>query len=557
MRAFSAASRLLDRYQQLVVGLFFGLLLIAGWRLAPDYGSYIDESSCRESGQISLTYLYECVPTGWLPARAAARLAAIPLRNRLAGYKDRDYGVAFELPMTMVEKASGYTAMYDVLHLRHRGVFSVCWGGCLAFYWLASRRLGSWRAGLLGVGLLLLSPRLFADFFYNAKDAVFLACFTIATATAVALVRRPSGRAAVWHALACAVAIDVRIMAVILPLLTGGLLGLRALHGDYAGAGRRVGRAALLYIGLLAVLVVVFWPYLWSAPAAHFIEALSSMSRFRWDGLLLYRGQLVPATALPWNYAPVWIGSTTPLLYLAGLVISLGLLGRQLLRQGWRLYGPDGEWQDLLFWSLLLGPLAAVAVLHSVLYDGWRQLYFVYAPLLLLALRGLVAAWRWQPARPALTPYWRAGVAATVAASGLTVGAKMVELHPLENLYFNALAGPHPEQRYEYDYWGLSLRQGMAWILVHDHRPLVRVQTNFPTNGIMDSYLTAPTEQGRLRVVRYAGPVDYFITTYRDHPGPYPFGPPVYALRVEKEGRRVFEVFRFAQPRDARQLLRD
>jgi hypothetical protein len=36
-----------------------------------------------------------------------------------------------------------------------------------------------------------------------------------------------------------------------------------------------------------------------------------------------------------------------------------------------------------------------------VLYDGWRQLYFIYL-VLLLVLRGLVAAWRWRPPWSAL-----------------------------------------------------------------------------------------------------------------------------------------------------------
>jgi hypothetical protein len=37
--------------------------------------------------------------------------------------------------------------------------------GLVAFYWLATQRLRSWRAGLLGALLLLLSPWQLADFF--------------------------------------------------------------------------------------------------------------------------------------------------------------------------------------------------------------------------------------------------------------------------------------------------------------------------------------------------------------------------------------------------------
>jgi hypothetical protein len=533
-----------DSYRRPVVGLFFGLLVLLGLWRAPDYGSFIDEDSCRESGQVTMVYLYELVPPGWLPARAAARLASTAAVNRLENYRDRDYGVAFELPMTVIDKLSSYTDMGDVLRLRHRCVWLVCCVGLLAFYWLAMRRLHSWRVGLLGTLFLLLSPRQLADFFYNSKDAVFLASYLVALATAVAFVGQPTKKRAAAHALACALAIDIRLMAVLLPVLTLGLVGLRALRGDYQG--QRAGWAVLLYAALLPALVVAFWPYLWAAPVAHFQEALANMSHFRWGGELLYRGQLISTLyPLPWHYPVVWLGITTPLLYLAGLALAFGLLVRQVARRGWRLFATPGEWQDLLFWGAGAGPFVAVIVLHSILYDGWRQLYFAYPPLLLLALRGLVAAWRWQlPAE--VQARWRGAVAlVTVASLGLTTRT-MVQLHPLENLYFNALAGPHPELRYEYDYWGLSFRQGLAWVLRHDSRPRIVVRTNLGATDVMNSHLLPTADRARLVIQRYReGPADYFMTSYRYHPQPYhEFGPPVYSLRLEGEGRRVFDIFR-------------
>ena len=546
MPTFLPLARLLPAsYRRPVVALFFGLVVLLGLWRAPDYGSFIDEDSCRESGQISMVYLYELVPPSWLPARAATRLATTLSRNRLENYRDRDYGVAFELPMTVIDKLSGYTDMGDVLRLRHRCVWLVCCVGLLAFYWLATRRLRSWRAGLLGALLLLLSPRQLADFFYNSKDAVFLASYLVALATAVAFIAKPTKTRAAAHALACALAIDIRLMAVLLPVLTLGLLGLRALRGDYRG--QRAGRALLLYAALLPALVVAFWPYLWAAPVAHFAEALANMSHFRWGGEMLYRGQIISTLyPLPWHYSVVWLGITTPLLYLAGLALAFGLLLRQVARRGWRLFATAGEWQDLLFWGAGAGPFVAVVVLHSILYDGWRQLYFAYPPLLLLALRALVAAWRWRP--PARLPQarWQGALALAVATSLALTAGTMAQLHPLENLYFNALAGPHPEQRYEYDYWGLSFRQGLAWVLRHDSRPRIVVRTNLGATDVMNCHLLPPADRARLVIQRYReGPADYFMTTYRYHPQPYRgLGAPVYSLRVEGEGRRVFDIFR-------------
>jgi hypothetical protein len=527
------------KFRRPVVWLFFGVLLVLGGRLVGDYGTFGDEYAERNTGHINLAYLYEFVPLSWLPARAAVHLTSTPESIRLPNFHDRDYGVAFALPVVMLEKIEVDMDMGDILLLRHWCVFLVCFAGLLAFYWLATLQLGSWRLGLLGSVALILSPRQFADAFYNCKDAVFLACFLIATATAVAFIKRPSLASAAWHALACAIAIDVRIMAVLLPVLTGGLLLLRTLRGDYEA--RRVVLPSLLYASLLCILAVVMWPYLWENPLVNFGQAFLNMSHFRWTGAILHQGHIIPPGApLPWNYAPIWIGITVPLVYLVGLLLSFGLLIRQLVRRRWQLFLTDSEWQYLFFWVLAVGPLVAVSVLHSVLYDGWRQLYFVYPSLLILALRGLLAAWQWQLPWPELQASWQGMVSVSITVSLVLIAGQMMRLHPFENLYFNALAGSHPELRYEYDYWSLSFRQGLEWIVQHDTRPKIRVRAR---DG-MNLFMLPPAQRARLVIVSETEPADYFMTTYRFHPQSYGLGSPIYSLRIEDEGRRVFDIFR-------------
>jgi hypothetical protein len=213
----------------------------------------------------------------------------------------------------------------------------------------------------LGTLLLVLSPRQFADY-YNDKDAVFLALCIVAVATMVFFIRHPTWRTASRHALACAVAIDVRVMGILLPVATLAFVSLRAMRGEYREQGT-AGPAAL-YLALQARLVVAFWPYIWSDPLSHFQKVLVNISHFRWPDSVLYNGQIIKATLLPWHYPLVWIGITVPMLYLELFGVGAVIILAQLVRRGWRLYATDAEWQDLLFLGLGVVPLLAVITLH-------------------------------------------------------------------------------------------------------------------------------------------------------------------------------------------------
>jgi hypothetical protein len=540
----SMFNRLLpNSHKQGIVLLFFGSLLFIGLVLVRDYGISFDEGVQRVSGQISLFYVFQKLPTSLqqhlLSPQAAALIASKGGSRQLHDYKDRDYGVVFELPASAAEQVLRLRDERQIYLFRHTCNFLVCFAGLIAFYTIATRRFASWRIGLLATLLLVLSPRIFADYFYNDKDAVFMALFTIAVATAIPFVQRLTWKTAVWHALACALAIDVRIMGVLVPVATVAFIVIRTLRNEYhrPAALRLTG----LYIGLLCVLIVVMWPYLWESPVSNFLMAFSNMSHFRWPGSVLYQGHLLPATHLPWHYAPVWIFLTTPLLYLAFFGIGTLLILSTLVSHSWKLYVSDGEWQDLLFLGLGITPILAVIALHSVLYNGWRQLYFCYPLLLLVVLRGIVAVWHWQPTWPHLKKFWQPAVSLVIIISLTVIGGRMARLHPLENLYFNAFAPAPPEHYYDADYWGLSFRQGLEWMVRHDTRPHIRVYSDMIQPLTLNRMMLLPDDRNRLELVTSPAQADYVLSSY-SYQYPTHYATPSY--KVEAENLRILDVYR-------------
>ncbi|TGE26555.1 phospholipid carrier-dependent glycosyltransferase [Hymenobacter metallicola] len=529
-----------DSLRRPLVLSFFLLLAALGIGLHRDYGLSWDEQLDRLNGIISVKYVALRLAPDL--ARRQPSLAAIP---EMSENEDVDHGVIFQMPLVVLEKVLGLEDPRDIYFMRHLVTFFTVLGGVYGFYRLVTQRLGSWFLGLLGAALLVLSPRMFAEAFYNYKDLVFLAFFTLAMYTLTRLLRRPSWLWALSHALATGAALDVRTMGV---LLLGFTVGFAALEMWYRPAIRRsLLLALLLYLPTTAAIVVLGWPYLWENPAGNFLAAFQSFSRYRSDMLTQYLGQQISVRSLPWHYAPVWLLVTTPAAYSAAFVAGCTTLAYTIRQQRFSLLRRRTGRQDLLYITWFFAPLAAVVLLHSVLYDGWRHLYFIYPAFLLLALRGVrvaAAAWR-TPSGPAARRWSGAALLVVLAGGMLHSAYRIIRDHPYQNVYFSVLPGPVAERLFERDYWGLAGRRGLEWILAQDRKAQVLVGTDARAALVLHNnhLLLPPAERARV-VLTSAEQAHYFLTTYRWHPGAYPtsYGPEVYSIRVN--GVKILSVFR-------------
>src|SRR5262249_42920418 len=391
----------------------------------------------------------------------------------------------------------------------HLLTFLVALAGIYAVQRMAERRFSDWRIGLLAALFLVLTPRLFAESFYNSKDVVFMALFAIAMNTTIAFVLKPSFKTAFLHALASAVAIDVRIMAVILPPAPVAILIVRLLKRELPAP--LTCQALAVYLAAACILVPAMWPWLWSHPIGKFVQVFTNFSKFPWDIEVLYMGRFVRSTNLPWHYVFVWISITTPLLYLALFLVGAFNTLRQIASRSTGLWKGNEELQDAVFLGLFAAPIAAVILLHSVLFDGWRHLYFVYPAFLLLAIKGWVSLW----GNDLVWTIRRSVLAVVTAISIVHTASWMWKAHPFQNVYFNILAGTDLRSRYELDYWGLANRKALEYILRNDHSEVINVRADSLTPLFAAFYMIDAKDRKRLTYSDDQNLSRYVVTNYR------------------------------------------
>jgi hypothetical protein len=251
------------------------------------------------------------------------------------------------------------------------------------------------------------------------------------------------------------------------------------------------------------------------------------MSRFRFDRELLYIGTYVRSTQLPWHYIPVWLSITTPPLYLLLFVAGAATTGWQFITSGRSLWKDEAELQDLIFLGMFVAPVAAVILLQSVLYDGWRQLYFIYPAFLLVCLRGWLTLWN----GPMAARFGRQALVVVTAISLMATGAWMWRVHPMQNVYFNVLAGTNLKARFELDYWGLGTRRALEHLLANDSRDSIFVRSAgwMPIAGSI--MLLTPQDRRRLRVAESEQHSDYVLLN--NYPAPYDTGSREYRDHYE------------------------
>jgi len=116
-----------------------------------------------------------------------------------------------------------------------------------------------------------------------------------------------------------------------------------------------------------------------------------------------------------------------------------------------------------------------------------------------------------------------------------TTAAFMIKYHPYQNVYFNTLAGTSMKRikaNFDLDYWGLSYRKALEFILNGDDRKMIRIfSANSP--GISNSFLIAEKDRKRLKYVKNIKEADYFVSNYRGHIEDYPYTNELFSIKIE------------------------
>ena len=429
------------------------------------------------------------------------------------------YGGFFDLTTGLINRALGFDE-FDMAYHHVRHIFNAIIGVlAMLFVGLLAREIAGWRAGILALWFIFLSPRFLGHSLMNPKDIPFAAGFAIALYYMVVLFKsmpRPSWKTALGVALGIAMALATRAGGLLLFGYLGLFAGLDFLL-KYGLKGLAQERKALLTyltygLGIAVtgyVLAILTWPAALADPIGHPLAALTEFSKLGIKIRVLFAGENLLSDDTAWYYPVLWIVKTAPLFTLLGFLGSIFILPAILKR-----YNTAAI---LLVYFATLFPVAYIIYKNSILHDGWRHLMFIYPSMVVIAAIFWVTLERFFKSRKTIQ-YVIYGVLGLLAVDAVLF---IVRNPQYPYVYFNPIGGgiKGAYGNYETDYWGVSVRQAIDWmeaegILSPEMQDTVTLGTTFFYNT---SRLTRKRFNGKVKVkyvrfnTRYSEAWDYGI----------------------------------------------
>ena len=435
--------------------LFFLLYLSIGLIIFKDYGISLDEPFNRMNGLVSLRYVVEKFSIPLDLHQVTVHIPDFHTYIKSTSNINIIYGVIFDLPLALIEVLFNLQDTRDIYLTRHLFNFFVFFVSTICFYHLINFQFKSKGLALIGVLLLILSPRIFAHSFFNSKDIIFLSLMIFAIFFSLKTLNQNGIKYIFLAAFFTALATALRVPGCYILILT-----IFFYYLNYDKEKHEFSRLkfSLYYFLLFLASLYLLWPFLWENPLTNFIYSFKLLGKIPYSFYTLYLGEFVNTKNLPWHYFFVWFFISTPPIFLLLIIYGFFIVCKTLLKNlsfidendKNFLWKTNYEMNAFFILCVFIVPIFLTILLNSTVYNGWRHFYFVYPALVFLAINSL--QFIYLHFKKIITK----SIYLLLITQMLFSIYFIIISHPIQSIYFNSPSKKIFANQFVYDYWGLS-----------------------------------------------------------------------------------------------------
>lgn len=473
---------------------FFIFFLIVGLFIYDDFGMPYDALEYRQQGLIILNH----IGNFFFPEITKSIIGSkniVSVHDYQKGFIFS--GVPFHSSHALIEKIFfDFQSKKEVYYFKYVFTFLFNFIGCIFFYLLLKERFNDKILSLIGVAILISSPRIFPELFYNPNDIPFMTSTIIFFYFAKRYFTKSSNRNLILISLVSGFLVSMRFGGLVYPMIFVFIYFLY----DYFFLKKPfvlVTKRLLIFILLFLTFSYLFNPSLWN----NFLNTfyLSINTSISYDLIfpkILYLGKFYDIKNLPWHYLLVWIGSSTPILYL--FFICIGIL-TFLFTFKKEFNSNEIFFDSFLFFSLIFFLLAVIFISKSII-NGWRHMYFLYPSLIYFSIYSfsIIKLRNFFLVLFILSFFYNCHW--------------IIKNHPHQMVFFNSLAGKDLQNKFELDYWGLSIKNSMLQLLKNNKNVTVIGSSNTRLNFTKN--LLTNEEKRRITIVDNVDNANYIISVF-------------------------------------------
>ncbi|MEE9407299.1 MAG: glycosyltransferase family 39 protein [Polaribacter sp.] len=473
---------------KVIITVYVVISLITTFSIYKDYGISTDEVVQRGTAKINMAYVTN--------------------KNKsLKTWVDRDYGVVFEAPLVILEEIFNWEKPgkdeRDIYAFRHlfTNLFYLI-GGVFLFL-LIDQLFNSKIYGILALLLYTINPRIYAHSFINSKDIPLMVMFIICFYIFLKFIKKRNFKNILLMSFVSALLINIRILGVLFPVAVIFYLLIFDCI-DFKFNLKKTFKDSFLYIIITLIFVYAFWPNLWSNPIDNFLKSFSNMSHFRHNPFELTYGEMIRSTDDN-SYFFKWFFVSNPFLYLVYGCFGLALLVVSVVKNKGEFLVNKQTRKIAFLGSFFVITIAIILIKNSVIYNSWRQLFFLY-PSFIIFILFFIYFFKEKRIHNFLILF--------LLVYQVFVLYKQIDIHPYQTVYFNEFISSKKNYRaeqFKLDYWGHSYKEALEKLVSIDKSKEIKVVFS----GLIgfQNTKTLPLED-KIRIIRSENldDADYFIS---------------------------------------------
>lgn len=494
--------------------VFYLSTILLSLLIFKDFGISIDEDNVRIIGFLALENIYN-----FFDATMHDKIEFV-LSNQTAHTPNAipSSGPIFNLIAATVEILFNINDSDNQFYFRHLLTFLLFLLSSYFLFKIILIRYESFDIAFLGLLFFLISPRIFANSFYNSNDIVFLSFSLINLYAFITLLNNPNLTNSLICALTTALTINSRIFGIIFLILIVYIFFISILRGRKK---RRKFFLLINYIFFSFVFLIISWPYLWFSPIENLYLVLSNLNEHSLPIHIFFNSEFFYFNNVPWDYHLQWVFYTTPLFYFLLFLFGTYFLVKRLISRLfkvensisyhdlWRGKKEAIDYTTILF---LFVPIFILINSNKVSYNGWRHLFFIYPFLIIISCNALYRI---------KTFLFKKNILFFVLCLILLIPNLfwMIKNHPYQDYYFNFLIkDKNIKKKFEIDYFGTSGKHALKYILDKNQNNISVFSPNTLDLNLSLQILEKPMRD-RITIIDDISKADFIINNYYDWRG--------------------------------------